>query len=62
MIKVLIDVSIHTPSLEKLRALKDVSVAATWKGIGDVRMLAGRAVRINFIMRNAKLFAFEFAD
>jgi hypothetical protein len=35
---------------------------ATWKGLGDTRTLAGRSVRIKFVMQNAKLFAFQFAD
>ena len=32
----------------------------TWKNKGDVRPLAGRTVRLRFVMRSTKLYAFEF--
>ena len=33
-----------------------------WKGGPDVSALAGRPVRLRFVMRSAKLFAFQFTD
>ena len=32
-----------------------------WQGGPDVSALAGRPVRLRFVMRSAKLFAFQFA-
>ena len=32
----------------------------TWNGDGDVSALAGRPLRLRFVMRNARLFAFQF--
>ena len=32
----------------------------TWKNKGDVRPLVGRTVRLRFVMRSTKLYAFEF--
>ena len=34
--------------------------AATWRGSSDVSCLAGKAVRLRFVMRAAKLYAFQF--
>jgi hypothetical protein len=34
----------------------------TWRGSGNVGGLEGRVVRIRFVMRSAKLFAFRFAE
>jgi hypothetical protein len=36
--------------------------AVTWKNGGDVRRLAGRPVRLRFVLRDADLFAFRFMD
>ena len=32
----------------------------TWKKKSDVTALAGQVVRLRFVMRSAKLFAFQF--
>jgi hypothetical protein len=34
----------------------------TWKGGGDVGRVAGRAVRLRFVLRDVDLYAFQFAD
>jgi hypothetical protein len=36
--------------------------AVTWKGGDDVGRLAGRPVRLRFVMKDADLFAVQFAD
>jgi len=36
--------------------------AVTWGGKADVSQLAGRPVRLRFVMRAAKLYAFQFRD
>ena len=36
-----------------------VHFTATWKGSSDVSALAGKPVRLRFVMRNSKLFAFQ---
>lgn len=33
----------------------------TWNGSSDVSSLAGKVVRLRFVMRDAKLYAFQFA-
>jgi len=38
-----------------------VAKAATWGGRGDVSLLAGRPVRLRFVLRGARLYAFQFA-
>ena len=38
----------------------NVRAVAAWKGETDLSPLAGRPVRIHFIMRAAKLYAFQF--
>jgi len=37
-----------------------IRVTCTWRGESDVAALAGRPVRLRFVMRAAKLYAFEF--
>lgn len=37
-----------------------VAHAATWEGKDDVSALAGKPVRLRFVMRDAKLYAFQF--
>ncbi len=32
----------------------------TWQGSSDVSKLAGQPVRLHFVMRSAKLYAFQF--
>ena len=32
----------------------------TWNGSRDVTSLAGKPVRLHFVMKDAKLFAFQF--
>ena len=39
-----------------------IHYTVTWQGDGDVSALAGRPLRMKFVMRNARLFAFEFRD
>jgi hypothetical protein len=38
-----------------------VEKVVTWKGKSDLAALSGQAVRLRFVMRGAKLFAFQFA-
>ena len=38
----------------------NVRAVVTWRGKSDVSKLAGRAVRLRFHMRSAKLYAFQF--
>jgi hypothetical protein len=38
-----------------------VAHAVSWAGRSDVSALAGRTVRLRFVMRDAKLYAFQFA-
>ena len=40
----------------------EISRPVTWKGAGSVRALAGRPVRLRFVMRDVDLYAFQFAD
>lgn len=35
-------------------------VAASWRGRSDVSALAGQPVRLRFIMRDARLYSFQF--
>jgi hypothetical protein len=37
-----------------------LDAAVTWRGKGDLASVAGRAVRLHFLGRGSKLFAFEF--
>ena len=37
-----------------------VAKPVTWGGSGDVSPLAGAPVKLRFVMRDAKLFAFQF--
>lgn len=37
-----------------------VKKTVTWQGIGDVSRLAGKPVKLRFVMRSMKLFAFQF--
>lgn len=37
-----------------------IRAAATWKGSTDVGALAGRPIRLRFIMRDCKLYSFQF--
>lgn len=37
-----------------------IGVAASWNGNPDVRAAAGRPVRLRFVMRDAKLYSFQF--
>jgi len=37
-----------------------VGIPVTWTGSPDVRRLAGRAVRLRFVMRDARLYSFQF--
>jgi hypothetical protein len=39
-----------------------VEQVVTWKGSSDLAALSGQPVRLKFVMRAAKLFAFQFAD
>src|SRR5204863_3626402 len=39
-----------------------VAHAVTWKGKSDVSALAGQALRLRFVMRSTKLFAFQFVS
>ena len=34
----------------------------TWGGSGDVKSLVGKPIRLHFVMKDAKLFAFQFVD
>ncbi|MBL8179667.1 MAG: hypothetical protein JNK48_33620 [Bryobacterales bacterium] len=40
----------------------DVKAVARWKNGADVTALAGKTVRLRFLMRSAKLYAFQFAE
>ncbi len=35
-------------------------VAASWRGRPDVSSLAGQPVRLRFVMRDARLYSFQF--
>lgn len=37
-----------------------ISKDVTWHGSSDISSLIGRGVKLRFIMRDAKLFAFQF--
>ena len=37
-----------------------VRVPVTWDGNGDVGPLAGKPIRLRFVMRDAKLYSFQF--
>jgi hypothetical protein len=39
-----------------------VERAVTWNGSSDLATLSGQSVRLRFVMRATKLFAFQFAD
>jgi len=39
-----------------------IAKVVTWEGRSDVSALAGRAVRLRFVMRSAKLYAFQFVE
>ena len=39
-----------------------ISRAVTWKGKTDVSQLAGKAVKLRFVMRSTKLYAFQFRN
>jgi hypothetical protein len=39
-----------------------VARRVTWKGNGDVSALAGTPIKLRFVLRNAKLFAFQFVE
>ena len=39
-----------------------VAKTITWRGNQDVSKLAGKPVRLHILMRNAKLYAFQFAE
>jgi hypothetical protein len=38
----------------------EINRTVTWKGRADVGSLAGRAVRLRFVMRDTDLYAFQF--
>ncbi|HCN08025.1 MAG TPA: hypothetical protein DIT01_08840, partial [Lentisphaeria bacterium] len=38
----------------------DLRKTVTWKGTSDLSALRGKTVRLNFIGRNVKLYAFQF--
>jgi hypothetical protein len=40
----------------------DLARAVTWGGKADVGQLAGRPLRLRFVLRDADLYAFQFAD
>ena len=50
-------------SLDKAEKVAGNSVAktVTWAGKSDVASLPGRPVKLRFVMRDAKLFAFQFS-
>lgn len=37
-----------------------IRVCASWKGNPDVGSLAGKPIRLRFVMRDTKLFSFQF--
>jgi hypothetical protein len=37
-----------------------IAKAVTWRGKDDVTALAGKPVQVRFVMRDAKLYAFQF--
>ena len=37
-----------------------IRVLASWNGSEDVSSLAGKAIRLRFVMRDAKLYSFQF--
>ena len=39
----------------------DIERAVTWKG-GDLAKLAGKPVRLRFVMKDAELYALQFGD
>jgi hypothetical protein len=39
-----------------------VRVPVSWQGKTDVSVLAGRAVKLHFKLRDSKLYAFQFVD
>ncbi len=45
---------------DRIHTANETDRVVTWKGKGDVRRLAGAAVRIRFVMRDADLYAFRF--
>jgi len=42
--------------------LNHIARTVTWHGKDDVSRLAGKPVRLRFVMRDAKLYAFQFVD
>lgn len=40
----------------------DIAKTVTWKRRGDLSRLRGRPIRLRFIGRGVKLYAFQFAD
>jgi hypothetical protein len=43
-----------------IHTANDINRVVTWQGRADLGALAGRAVRLRFVMRNTDLFAFQF--
>ena len=51
-------------SLERCDTIQgnSISKTITWQGESDVFALAGQAVRLRFVMRSVKLYAFQFVN
>ena len=51
-------------SLDECRAIKGnfIRTVLSWKSGDDVSALQGRPIRLRFVMRHAKLYAFQFCS
>ena len=45
-----------------VHSANEISRVVKWKGESSVKALAGKPVRLHFVMRNLDLYAFQFAD
>jgi hypothetical protein len=45
-----------------LHSANEISRPVSWKNVTDIEKLAGRTVRLRFVLRNADLYAFQFRE
>ena len=47
---------------DMIHTCNEISRVVSWKGQSDLSKLAGKPVRLRFFLRNADLYAFQFAE
>ena len=45
-----------------MHTANEINRVVKWNGVSSVKDLAGKPVRLHFVMRNVDLYAFQFAD